>query len=263
MEKKGKQFKKIFYFCQEIECKTRVNEVSTTFYHKKTETLKLKNKKTMKKLTVLFASLMLLASTSVFAQSKGQIWLDGNIHFNSYSGEKGGVDKRGNSAFGINVSGNYMLDKNWSVGLGLGFESTSRDVNIAPDYTDKTSMFTVTLQGHYFMKLNKVITWTPRAYAYIGFGSENNETPMVGGGAKDEYDLSEMGLMIEPLNFQFNVSKNFALTAACDLATFGYTHTKNTLNKVDDTDNNLTFKCGSWSENLGNLGLRFGFRLFF
>lgn len=112
----------------------------------------------MKKLTVLFASLMLLASTSVFAQSKGQIWFDGNIHFNSYSGEAGGVDKRGNSAFGINVSGNYMLDKNWSVGLGLGFESTSRDVNIGPDYTDKTSMFTVTLQGHYFMKLNKVIT---------------------------------------------------------------------------------------------------------
>lgn len=233
------------------------------FTVKKTETLKLKKQKKMKKLTVLFASLMLLASTSVFAQSKGQIWFDGNIHFNSYSGEAGGVDKLGNSAFGINVSGNYMLDKNWSIGLGLGFENTSRDVNVTPNYTDKTNMFTITLQGNYFMKLTKNITWTPRAYAYIGFGSENDESPMVFNAPKDEYDLFEMGLMIEPLNFQFNVSKNFALTAACDLATFGYTHTKTTLNKVDDTDNSFTFKCGSWSENLGNLGLRFGFRLFF
>ena len=217
----------------------------------------------MKKLTVLFASLMLLASTSVFAQSKGQLWFDGNIHFNSYSGEAGGVNKLGNSAFGINVSGNYMLDKHFSVGLGLGFESTSRDVNVGPDYTDATSMFTVTLQGHYFMKLNKYITWTPRAYAYIGFGSETDETNMIWNLPKDEYDLSELGVMIEPLNFQFNMSKNFALTAACDLATFGYTHTKTTLNKVDDIDNNLTFKAGQYNSTLGALGLRFGFRLFF
>ncbi len=217
----------------------------------------------MKKLTVLFASLMLLASTSVFAQHKGQIWTEGGIHFSSYSGEVGGVDKLGNSDFGISVSGNYMLDKNWSIGLGLGFETSSQDVSVNPDYTDARNMFTITLQGHYFMKLNKYITWTPRAYAYFGFGSRTDETPLIWGTPKDEFDLSEFGLMIEPLNFQFSLNNRLALTAACDLASFGYTHTKSSVGNVDDIDNNFTFRTNFWRSTLGGLGLRFGFRLFF
>ena len=49
----------------------------------------------MKKLTVLFASLMLLASTSVFAQEKGRVWFDGGVNFSSYSGELDNADKFG------------------------------------------------------------------------------------------------------------------------------------------------------------------------
>lgn len=49
LEKKGKQFKKIFYFCQEIERKAKVNKVSTSFYHKQTETLELKKQKNNEK----------------------------------------------------------------------------------------------------------------------------------------------------------------------------------------------------------------------
>lgn len=213
----------------------------------------------MKRLTVLLASLMLLASTSVFAQQKGGVWVDGGLNFSSQSGELGNVDKFGNSSFGINVSGNYMLTDKFSVGLGLGYEMTSTDYSVTPVLADKTNMFTIQLQGHYFMKLNKLITWTPKAYVYFGFGTGTHETPL-----KDiDGDLSKMGVMIEPLNFQANFTKNFAVTFACDLATFGYSTSKVTLDDVDDKDNNFTFKLGDYNSLLGSLGLRLGFRYFF
>lgn len=213
----------------------------------------------MKRLTVLLASLMLLASTSVFAQKKGGVWVDGGLNFSSYSGETGNVDKKGSNSFGINVSGNYMLTDKFSVGLGLGYERASEDYTVAPVLANKTNMFTVQFQGHYFMKLNKLITWTPKAYVYFGLGTYTHETA-----AKDvDSDLSKMGVMIEPLNFQANFTKNFAVTFACDLATFGYSTTKVTLDDVDDKDNNFTFKLGDYNSLLGSLGLRLGFRYFF
>lgn len=220
----------------------------------------------MKRLTVLLASLMLLASTSVFAQKQGGVWVDGGLNFSSQSGELGNVDKLGNSSFGINVSGNYMLTDKFSVGLGLGYDMTSNDLQKVPtELTDKQGMFNIQLQGHYFMKLNKLITWTPKAYVYFGFGSGTAEKQDLG---KDlDRDLSQMGIMIEPLNFQANFTKNFAVTFACDLATFGYSTTKVTTKyqagDVDDKDNNFTFKLGDYNSLLGSLGLRLGFRYFF
>lgn len=91
----------------------------------------------MKRLTVLLASLMLLASTSVFAQTKGSVWVDGGLNFSSQSGELGNVDKLGNSSFGINVSGNYMLTDKFSIGLGLGYDMTKQDLQKVPELTDK------------------------------------------------------------------------------------------------------------------------------
>ncbi|MDO5760467.1 MAG: outer membrane beta-barrel protein [Bacteroidota bacterium] len=211
----------------------------------------------MKRLTVLLASLMLLASTNVFAQSKGGVWIDGGLSFSSYSGETGNIDKLGNSSFGINLSGNYMITDKFSAGLGLGYDMSSADYTT--ELCNKQNMFTVTLQGHYFMKLNKLFTWTPRIYAYYGFGTYTHETAL-----KDvDSDLSKMGIMVEPLNFQANFTKNFAITFACDLATFGYSSTKTSLDDVDDKDNNFTFKLGNYNSLLGDLGLRLGFRYFF
>lgn len=213
----------------------------------------------MKRLTVLLASLMLLASTSVFAQKQGSIWVDGGLNFSSYSGENGNVDKLGNNSFGIKLSGNYMLTDKFSIGLGLGYDMASQDWSVAPVLADKANLFTVTLQGHYFMKLNKLFTWTPRAYAYFGFGTGTHETAL-----KDvDTDISQMGIMIEPLNFQANFTNNFAVTFACDLATFGYSTSKTTLDDVDNKDNNFTFKLGDYNSLLGSLGLRLGFRYFF
>lgn len=219
----------------------------------------------MKRLTFLLASLMLLASTSVFAQTKGSVWVDGGLNFSSQSGELGNVDKLGNSSFGINVSGNYMLTDKFSIGLGLGYDMTKQDLQKVPELTDKQGLFNIQLQGHYFMRLNKLITWTPKAYVYFGFGSGTAEKQDLG---KDlDRDLSQMGIMIEPLNFQANFTKNFAVTFACDLATFGYSTTKVT-NKyqagdIEDKDNNFTFKLGDYNSLLGSLGLRLGFRYFF
>ncbi|MBR1768849.1 MAG: porin family protein [Bacteroidales bacterium] len=213
----------------------------------------------MKKLKVLFVAALAMVSVSVSAQQKGQIWLDGGIGFSSFSGEQGNIDKLGNSDFNINVSGNYMLTDKWSVGLGLGYEMTSADKSATPKLADKTNMFNIQVQGNYFMRLNNLFTWTPRAYFGIGFGSSTYEAVP----ANVEGDLSKMQFMIEPLNFQANFNNHLAFTFACDLATFGWSTNKETINNVDDIDNHLSFKCGSLSSNLGNLGLRLGFRYFF
>lgn len=204
----------------------------------------------MKTIKVLLLAVLSLAATTTFAQ-EGKWWFDGNLGFNSSKSETNNVEL-GSSSFDINVSGNYMIADEWSLGLGLGYNTTSTDW--MKDYANKSNMFNITLQGYYFKPLMGRLVWAPRAYFTYGMGTYTHEavTGDVDG------DLSLMRLCVEPLSFKYVAGEHLAFTFAFNVADVYF---QTTSNDYTDTDNtNINFQCGNIKDlTIGNLGFKIGF----
>lgn len=210
----------------------------------------------MKKINYLLVLVAMMATTTVFAQQKGQIWMDGDVNFGMTKTSVGDNDVKANN-FGIEASVNYMLDNHWSIGIGVGFDMAKDEAGLTEIFgadIEKYSAFHFQVQGTYFLRLSKLFTWTPRAYFRGAFGSYDY---MVAG----DDDVTQFGVVVEPIAFQINVSKHFAFTAACDLANIGFMTTS--IDEADVTVTDFDVKLGKNTSTVGDLGLRLGFRYFF
>jgi hypothetical protein len=218
----------------------------------------------MKTVKVFLAAVLMMATTATFAQkNQGGLWFEGNLGFTTYGGTHNtGVDKLDSSTFNIGIGGNYMVSKDWSIGLNLGYKYTSDQTNnIGKDLYNKTNLFTVTPQANYFMRLTPKLTWTPRVYASFEFGKEKDD--LATGGTYDK-DISNMEFGVNPISLDYAITKNISFNFSMDIANLYYRSEKmsNDNWKDDEKTNTSYFQFGKFSSNLGDLGFHFGFRYF-
>lgn len=206
----------------------------------------------MKTIRIMVLAVLALASTATFAQ-KGGIWFDGNIGFNSQTNENKGTDiKLGSSTFDFNVSGNYMIADDWSLGLMLGYNLASADW--MKEYANKTSVFSFGIQAYYFKPLVGNFVWAPRAYFAYGLGNYTHEDPVEY--LENDYSFNTMTIAIEPLSFKYVVNQHFALTGCLNLANIYFTNTADDHNSASE----FNFHLGNLNGlTLGNIGFRLGF----
>lgn len=202
---------------------------------------------------VLLTVVLALVATTTFAQ-KGAIWFDGNIAFTNRTVNNEITDtKLGSTDFDINVSGNYMLADQWSLGLGLGYNMQSADY--AVDLANKTNMFTVALQGYYFKPLCGKLVWAPRAFFSYGMGT--NTTEMAAPLSDIDQDFSAITLGVEPLSFKYVCGQHCALTFAFNFADIYFMS-----ESVKDVSTTNTFHCQLGNVaglTTGGLGFKLGF----
>ncbi len=217
----------------------------------------------MKKLKVLLIATLVMVSTSVMAQ-KGW-WLEGNLGFNTYSGETlAGVDKAKTHSLNLGIGANYMISNDWSIGAGLGWNHyyTENSGLISYSYKDyKKNLFDIDLHADYNMKLTGKLSWAPRIYANIGFGSGTYEDIATGLVDDLKTDIFNMQIGVRVLSFNYKLTKNLELNMSLDIADFYYKSVKESNDDWDSKDltNTTYFQFGKYNTNLGDMAVRFGF----
>jgi len=228
----------------------------------------------MKKTLVILAA-MVLASTVSFAQSKGDMFVGGQLGFKNV-GVSDKVTSKGTSVttdypsttnFNFGGSFHYMITDNLAIGLGIGYNYTkvpdaSTYNNIveyftsakAKDFYNSTSLFNIAPSLIYFKSIGNNFSWAPELQIGLGFGSnEAHSVDIKGNTVTVSQDVFAFGIEISPLSFQYSINKHIAVNAAFGTISYG-------MYKVGDSDNNT-------KTNTFNLGLNpdatFTLRYFF
>ena len=194
-----------------------------------------KTYKTMKRIKVLVMAVAVLATTGAFAQ-KG-LWFEGGLGYN-HSEEENFLKE---NTFNVNAGVNYMLDRNWSVGLNLGFEMTDYDLDnkLTQDY--KENMFNITPQAIYTTKLIGGLSWTPRLYFTYGMGKHTIRTAL----GDNDYDLTKIECGVDLLAVEFHVDSHVALGAKLNAGTLYFRSMDYDNLNAKETEFNLPL--GSWN----------------
>lgn len=158
----------------------------------------------MKKIKVLAIAVAMLATTGSFAQ-KG-LWFEGGLGYTNTKSE----DDVTTSNFNINVGANYMISKDWSIGLNLGYDMTNTDYDVTSSNDLKDHMFTITPQATYSQKLIGGLAWTPRIYFTYGMGTYTIKHPV---GGDTDYDMSKLEFGIDLLAVEFHATRHIAFGA--------------------------------------------------
>ncbi len=163
----------------------------------------------MKKIKVLAIAVAMLATTGSFAQ-KGW-WLEGGLGYTSTKSE----DIVTTSNFNFNVGANYMISKDWSIGLNLGYDMTNTDYDVTTSNDEEYGMFTITPQATYSQKLIGGLAWTPRVYFTYGTGTYTTKYPSPLGDV--DQDMSKLEFGIDLLAVEFHATRHIAFGAKLDV----------------------------------------------
>lgn len=192
----------------------------------------------MKKLKVLVAvaAMTVWGLSGVSAQNGW--WLQGGLGFNSNK-VKNGPEL---TNFDVNVGANYMLDKNWSVGLNVGYNlENSKD-------TYKRGLFEITPQAIYSVPLVGNLSWTPSVFFTFGFGTYTNKIPV-----DKDYDLTEIQFGINLLSVEYRCSRHIAIGATFDAGTLSFLSFDNDINKTTQ----IKVPLGSWNSSSINFSFHY------
>lgn len=210
----------------------------------------------MKKIKILVMAVALFATTGAFAQ-KGGWWLEGNLGVNYEDIDNGTTT----TEFGIRVGANYMISKDWSIGLNIGYGMYNKDLNDALETSELATGCLITPQAIYSAKLFKNLSWTPRVYFSFGFGGAKSETdkPLYDND-KPLYDndLSLIQFGVEPLAFEYMVNKHIGLGTTIHFADIFFRSYDDEVAKT--TTIHVPF--ATYDETLGTIGLTFAFHYY-
>ena len=213
----------------------------------------------MKKIKILVMAVALFATTGAFAQ-KGGWWLEGNLGVNYEDIDNGTTT----TEFGIGVGANYMISKDWSIGLNIGYDMYNKDLNDALETSISINMFRITPQAIYSAKLFKNLSWTPRVYFSFGFGGAKSETDKPSAILYDndlslyDNDLSLIQFGVEPLAFEYMVNKHIGLGTTIHFADIFFRSYDDEVAKT--TTIHVPF--ATYDETLGTIGLTFAFHYY-
>lgn len=176
----------------------------------------------MKKIKVILAAVLVMASTATFAQ-KGNFFFGGDLNVSLNGGEKSSkvgnvttkVDAPDVTNFGIDLSANYFITDNLALGLGVGYSYYDNKISYTnPSYelnNPKTGIFSVVPQLHYVTRLTDRIYWTPGLYLNFGFGSSDVESHSTNVTVTTTSNYFGFKGEIRPLSFDFHATKNIAI----------------------------------------------------
>lgn len=223
----------------------------------------------MKKNLIILVA-VLLTSTFTFAQS-GKMFVTGNLGYNSSSSSTEtrfnnittNVDIPASSSFGLGLQGHYMITDNLAVGLGINYNSTKSYSNTISNNKlyNYTSLFEIAPSLIYFIDLSDKFKFAPEFTFGFGFGTNTHDTWDVVGAKieKEVDDVSYFGLALMPLNFNYNINDNIALSfgfGQIGWSTYTRTNNFNIPNTEQDITNNY------FTLSLNN-SFRIGLRYFF
>ncbi|MGP1515742.1 MAG: hypothetical protein ACTTJH_07295 [Bacteroidales bacterium] len=213
----------------------------------------------MKKVKVLLVVALAMATTSVMSQSG--IWLEGNILFNNTKQK----DIATTNMFGLEIGGNYNLDRHLSIGLNIGDEFWKIDRKGLVKNIDKANLFMITPHATYSTKLFKSLYWTPRFNVTYGFGTRTNEA----GAVKTDQDLQLIEFKLQPLAFEYKLNSKCALGMTLSFADMyfnfeqiGSRETTTVRFPLSKYNNHLVSATPSDDIVLGNIGINFSFRYY-
>ncbi len=191
----------------------------------------------MKKIKVLAIAVAMLATTGSFAQ-KGW-WLEGGLGYTNTKLE----DVYTINNFNINLGANYMLSKDWSIGLNLGYDMTNTDFDATSSNDFKSYMLTITPQATYSHKLIGGLAWTPRIYFTYGMGTYTvKDLPVVG---DKDYDMTRLEFGVDLLAVEFHATSHIAFGAKLGVGSLYFRS-----NDYDDRlakETKFNIPLGSWN----------------
>lgn len=175
----------------------------------------------MKKIFVIIAALAF--TVSAMAQ-QGKIFVTGSLDFNSSSmstkatinNNSTTTDNPASSNFGIGLQGHYMITDNIAVGLGLGYNA-SKSFSFTISNNDlfyRNSLLDISPSVIYFISIADKFQYAPELAIRFGFGGETYESwDFVNKKIIEETDdISYFGFGLMPLNFNYNINDNLALS---------------------------------------------------
>ncbi|MDR0790390.1 MAG: hypothetical protein LBO06_06310 [Bacteroidales bacterium] len=217
-----------------------------------------------------FVAIMTVATLG-FSQSK--FFFGGDLSFGSNSasttqtagGQSQTFDIPASTNFGIDLSANYLVTKNFAVGLGIGY-GTQKDfagfggLNNDVELYNKQGVFSIIPQVHYFCPLSDNFSYAPGLYIALGFGSADYESYNIvppAGIVTATADIFAFGVELRPLSFDFKPTDHIAINFSA--GSLSYTTVKVTEEPV--TGMEIVTKQNSFNLDL-NLGFTLGFRYF-
>ena len=196
---------------------------------------------------MLAALVLAFAATTVKAQDSGW-YLEGSVGFNNTKIDVGAPDDAKITSFYILPTINYMLNSNWAIGLGIGYEyaksNTDGDQIFADDV--KRNMFYVAPQVTHIVPLGDKFSYTPGLRIGFGFGKDK-----IGDA---ENDITEIEAAISPLSFEFRPVSRWGINFSAGDLSYTYAKTK--------YDGGGDVKSNSFNFDF-NVGATVGFRYYF
>lgn len=174
----------------------------------------------MKRTLTIIAALLL---TGTLMAQQGSFFATGNLGFNSRSETVLGVDVPASTDFGIGLEGHYMLTDNIAVGLGIGYDFEKGYIGTAPISDAKlyrtSSYFNIKPSIIYFHGLTERLSYAPELALDLGFGNKKVD---ITGNSSTTTSQNYFGLIINPINFNYNVSDNIAFVFGFGAITWKY-----------------------------------------
>lgn len=170
----------------------------------------------MKKL--LLISFLVVFTSSLFAQEKGDMVISGSLSWSSNSSKEKLVGKsetiKGDRNFSIIPEFQYFICDKFSVGLGLGYslnKTPNENTNSNDDdqLFNKLGLFLIQPAARYYVSLSEKFYFVPRFYIGFGVGKLKEE---IGDSKTNDTDVSAFNVGISLLSFEFKPSDKIGIS---------------------------------------------------
>lgn len=192
---------------------------------------------------ILLITVILLSTTALFAQQKGQFMVNGEVSFNTTKNEHESTESRVTS-FSIQPAGHYFITDRWAIGLSLGYYHM-KSPNISDilgsfdgsdsfgGKKDKLNIFSFGPQGTYYLPLTDRFYYTPGVYARFGLGNLKGDI---------EADVFQMKAGLTLLRFEWKATTCIGISF--NAGNFDYEYTQYKDKDTDEKIKNDTFDIG-------------------
>lgn len=208
----------------------------------------------MKKITIVFALVCLLGSTSAYAQYQGDMYISGSIGMSGSSSKQitGNTTVKSPGGFQMSISpqfGYFVID-NLEIHLGLSYNFSKSVVNNTAFIN--TSTFALIPGVNYYLSIvDDRFYYTPGLNLGIGFGGVNGKE----GAVKQKLgNVTTFSLSFSLLSFEYRPVDRFGISFRAGDMTYSFMQMKYTDNSRVNTNG---FDLGL------NLNASIGFRYYF